>query len=225
MTSNLTSIVKPGSRDKRPNSINNQGNTPSRPFLAKPFYISVDPLVLWQRQPRPLNWHDIFQRNAPLEVEIGFGNGERLIRQASARPDLNLVGLELAWESIKRAMRRVNKEKLTNVRIMRADARVCLERLFTPKSISRVTSLFPAPWPKDRHADRRLFSPDFLKLLNSRMTDDAEGLIATDFEPFLEWTLSGFPGSGLEAEWKPVSAKYDTKYERKWRAGGQETFF
>ena len=124
-------------------------------FNPNPYYLSVDPLVLWQSLPRPLNWTEIFQREAPLEVEIGFGNGERLIRQAAARPDLNLVGLELAWASIKRAMRRVNQGNLTNVRMLRADAQVSLERLFAPKSISLVTVLFPAPWPNLRNPPRR----------------------------------------------------------------------
>ncbi|MFH1135774.1 MAG: hypothetical protein V1816_06780 [Pseudomonadota bacterium] len=194
-------------------------------FKPRPFYLSAAPLVLWQSLPRPLDWTDIFGRSGPVEVEIGFGNGERLVRRAAERPDLNLVGLELAWDSVKRAMRRINQAGLTNVRLLLTDAHMALDRLFAPRSISLVTSLFPAPWPKERHVQRRLFNPDFLKLLNSRLTDDARGLIVTDFEPFLEWTLGSFPDTGLEADWKPIPPQCETKYERKWQAGGQETFF
>lgn len=172
-----------------------------------------------------MTWNLIFGRAAPLELEIGFGNGEALVRRAGERPDLNHVGIEISWESVKRALRRVAKAGKRNVRLLQCDAHLAMLRCFTPRSIRRAYALFPAPWPKKRQARRRLFSKAFLEILANRLDDHGTFQIVTDYQPLAEWILSQVPGSGFQAELTTTPARFQTKYERKWLDNGQETFY
>ena len=191
----------------------------------RPRYISLDPLILWRQAERPIDWPQRFGRDAPLEVEIGFGNGAFLVRQARTHPERNLVGIELEWASVRRALRKIARANVGNVRLIQADARMALAWLFAPRSVHRVYSLFPCPWPKKRHAKHRLFSHAFLQLLNSRLTTDGEALIVTDHRPYLDWLLAQLPNTGFRAHWEAIPPRFGTKYERKWQRAGQEQFY
>ncbi|MBU2548636.1 MAG: hypothetical protein KKB20_09520 [Proteobacteria bacterium] len=173
---------------------------------------------------RPIDWAGLFGRQAPLEVEIGYGNGDYLVRRAKQLPERDFIGLELTWASTKRALRRLAKVSAGNVRLARVDARMAFGRLFRPRTLTRVYSLYPLPWPKDRHARRRLFCTDFLRLVCSRLEDHGQALIVTDHEPLSDWILGQTPGSGFEAERGMIPARFQTKYERKWQDNGQAVF-
>jgi len=110
-------------------------------------YLSLQPLLLWQHGARPIDWAQQFERQAPVEVEIGFGNGEFLVHEAQEHPERNFVGIEQEWASVQRALRRIAQAKILNVRVLLVDARIALERLFTPQTVQRVYALFPCPWP------------------------------------------------------------------------------
>lgn len=191
----------------------------------KAYYRSLDPLLIWNMADRPMDWTGAFGRSAPIELEIGFGNGEAIVRRAKEQPDVDFVGFELAWSSIKRALRRTTGEKLENVRLVQVDAQLGLQYLFRPETIDRACALFPVPWPKDRHEKRRLFSNGFLKLMNNRMTGRGVFQIVTDFEPLKEWVLTQVEDSGFNVEWKETPALFNTKYERKWQSAGQDHFY
>ena len=188
-------------------------------------YTSLRPFIPWRQVERPIDWRQRFGRQAPLEVEIGFGNGEFLVRRARSYPERDFVGLDLAWQSTQRGLRKIARVDVSNVRLIQVDARVAFERLFRPRSLQRVYSLFPCPWPKERHARRRLFSHAFFKLLNSRLTAGGEAQVVTDHRPYLDWMLERLPSTGFEANWRAIPARFDTKYERKWQDGGQEQFY
>jgi tRNA (guanine-N7-)-methyltransferase len=188
------------------------------------YYKSLRSLVPWWRVERPVDWAAVFGRTAPLEVEIGFGNGEDVLRRAKERPDLNLIGIEVAWASTKRALRRLAKEGIENVRLLQIDALPAFERLFSPRSLDRVYSLFPIPWPKERHEKRRIFNRRFLRLAGSRLIDHGQFLVVTDFEPLADWIVDQSVDTGLSAVKRTTSALFDTKYGRKWTGIGQETF-
>jgi tRNA (guanine-N7-)-methyltransferase len=188
-------------------------------------YTSLKPLVLWRQAERPIDWRRRFGRQAPLEVEIGFGNGEYLVRRARTHPACDFLGIELEWPSTRRALRKIAQENLPNVRLVQAHARVAFERLLLPRSLHRAYALFPSPWPKERNARHRLFSHAFLKLLNSRLQAGGEAQIVTDHRPYLDWVLEQLPGAGFEAGWQAIPARFDTKYERKWQDGGQDHFY
>lgn len=188
-------------------------------------YLSLKPFLPWRDVKRPIDWRTQFGSQAPLEAEIGFGNGEFLVRRAQERPERHFIGIELEWASVQRALRRLAQAQAPNVRLLLVDAHVALQRLFSPLALQRVYSLFPCPWPKERHAKHRLFSHTFLTLLNNRLQPDGEVLVVTDHEPYLRWALEQSPGSGFEAKWQVVEPSFRTKYERKWLAGGRQEFY
>jgi tRNA (guanine-N7-)-methyltransferase len=188
-------------------------------------YLSLTPFIPWLHAARPIDWPQRFGRDAPLQVEIGFGNGEFLVRQAQQAPEWNFVGLELEWASVQRGLRKIAQTGVPNVRLLQADARVALERLFRPRSLHRVAALFPCPWPKARHAKHRLFSQAFLQLLNNRLVPDGEVQIVTDHADYAHWLLEQVPETGFTARWQSVAPRFSTKYERKWHAQGQEQFY
>ncbi len=188
-------------------------------------YISLAPLVPWKQLPRPLDWAGIFGRRAPLELEIGCGNGEVLVRRAQDNPGANLVGLDHGWPSARRALRRINLAGMANARVVQAEAELALERLFLERSLARAWCLFPRPWPKPRQEPRRLFSRRFLRLLGSRLADGAACVMVTDQRLYLEWSLAQARGSGLAASWRERPPGLDSKYERKWRGEGREVFY
>jgi tRNA (guanine-N7-)-methyltransferase len=189
-------------------------------------YVSLKPLVHWGGAERPIDWRRAFgRRGAPLEVEIGFGNGAFLVRRARAHPERNFLGIDLEWPSTRRALRKIARASLSNVRLVQADARLAFERLLLPRSLRRAYSLFPSPWPKERNVKERLFSHAFLRLLNSRLEPGGEAQVVTDHRPYLDWVAEQLPGTGFEASWQAVPARFDTKYERKWQDGGQEHFY
>ena len=192
---------------------------------VKARYLSFKPFLPWRNVERPVDWRAQFGSQALLEVEIGFGNGEFLVRRAQERPERHFIGIELEWASMQRALRRLAQTQATNVRLLLVDAHLALQRLFPPLALQRVYSLFPCPWPKERHAKHRLFSHTFLTLLNNRLQPDGEVLVVTDHEPYLRWGLEQIPGSGFEATWQVVAPSFRTKYERKWLAGGQQEFY
>ena len=188
-------------------------------------YLSFKPFLPWRHVARPIDWPGQFGSPAPLEVEIGFGNGEFLVRQAQDMPARHFVGIEIEWASVQRALRRVAQSQAPNVRLLLVDAHMALQRLFEPLTLRRVYSLFPCPWPKERHAKHRLFSRAFLTLLNSRLQPDGEALVVTDHAPYLRWVLEQVPDSGFVADWRLIAPSFRTKYERKWVAGGQQDFY
>ena len=188
-------------------------------------YLSLAPLLLWQHVERPVNWAQRFGRQAPLVVEIGFGNGEFLVREAQAHPEHNFIGIEQEWASVQRGLRRIAQARVANVRLLLVDARIALERLFTPRTVQRVYALFPCPWPKERHSKHRLFAQTFLTLLNSRLAPDGEVQVVTDHEPYLHWVLDQVPDTGFVAQWTTIAPRFSTKYERKWCETGQQEFY
>jgi tRNA (guanine-N7-)-methyltransferase len=192
---------------------------------VKPRYLSLAPFIAWQQVERPIDWQRRFGRDVPLEIEIGFGNGEFLVRRAQAHPERNLAGIELEWASVQRTLRKIALAEVDNVRLLQADARMALERLFLPRSVQRAYALFPCPWPKKRHARHRLFARAFLRLLNSRLATGGEVQIVTDHRPYLDWLLEQIPGAGFEAHWQTIPPRFETKYERKWQNEGREQFY
>jgi len=173
----------------------------------------------------PMDHGSVFGRTAPLEVEIGFGTGEYLVRIAGDAPERDFLGFEQCANRVIKALRKIHEVKLTNVRLMRMDAVWGFRYLFSQRSISRVHCLFPCPWPKKRHAKHRLFTPAVLRLINSRLTDGAVLYIVTDHKPYAAWITENVPGTGFNMSAAVIPAKFDTKFERKWSEAGQAEFY
>lgn len=190
----------------------------------RPHYLSLHPLLLWRDMKRPIDWAEVFGRQAELAVELGCGNGELLARRAGAEPDRDFVGIDLDWRSVRRALRRLAQAEVDNVRLVASRAPLALHRLFGPNSLGEIYSAFPCPWPLDRHLGRRLFSGDFLRLAANRLALGAELWIVSDEASYLDWIQGQAPGSGLEPAGRGAAPELDTKYERKWRDQGLAGF-
>ena len=128
----------------------------------------------------PTSWAEIFGRPAPLLVEIGFGGGHFLVALAQKRPDANVLGVEISLPSLRSGRKKIEQAGLDNVRLLQADARLLLQALCEPATISSIYINFPDPWPKARHQHRRLISEPFLHLAATRLAPDAHLDIATD---------------------------------------------
>jgi tRNA (guanine-N7-)-methyltransferase len=195
--------------------------------------IAVENFILHYQQKRPIDWAAQFNRQAPLDLEIGFGLGEFLLDQSRDAPERNYVGIELDWQRIKKtlhkiwAIRQPNGQNFftDNIRILQVEADIALRRLFVPRSLHRVYCLFPCPWPKKGHIRYRLFSRPFCRVVNSRLVDGGFVQIVTDHEPYFEWLQEEVSGSGFRVEGRKISPRFNTKFERKWMGEGQEEFF
>jgi hypothetical protein len=134
------------------------------------------------------------------------------------------LGIDPGWDSVKKALGRMQRAGVSNLWIVQADARVAFDRLIRPVSVHAVYALFPVPWPKKKQAKHRLFSHTFLRVLNNRLIPEGETRIVTDHEPYLHWILEQIPESGFEAAIDLVPPRLGTNYENKWRRRGQARF-
>ena len=192
----------------------------------KRFYRSLGPLIRPSDvASAPNGWASIFGRDAPLELEIGFGNGENLQRASAASPERDFVGVELAWNSLKRALRRLSDPPRNNARLLWLPAEAALALLFPPESLSAAHCLFPVPWPNERQASKRLASKSFLDLLANRLRPEGIFRMVTDHEGLASWTMAQAEKSAMRLDLATSPAAIDTKYERKWSLGGQNVFY
>jgi len=169
---------------------------------------------------------------SPLWLEIGFGAGEHLAWQAAENPDVLLVGCEVYRNGIAACLGRVARDRLANVRIWPADARDLIEQM-ADASVDRAFLLFPDPWPKARHAERRFVAPANLDSLARILKPGAELRFATDDPVYLSWTLERLPlhpAFGWQVEgpgdWRQRPADWPaTRYERKAIAQGRRPVY
>ncbi len=195
--------------------------------------VSIEPFISHYFSERPIDWDRRFGRTRPLDLEIGFGLGDFLVRTAQQQPERNFVGIEMDWIRVKKTLQKLeqvntpdkSRNSINNVRVLQVEAELALRRLFAPSTIQNVYCLFPCPWPKTAHAKHRLFSRPFLRALNSRLVPDGEVKIVTDDDSYFEWILKETDQTGFDIQTKTVAPQFDTKYERKWRDGGQTEFF
>ena len=180
-------------------------------------------LLPWRRLPHPVAWSLAFGRCAPLHLEVGFGDGRFTAARAAAGPAADHVGLEVSGTSVLRALRRLRRERLGNVRIVKAPADVALRRLFAPGSLASITVNFPDPWPKERHARHRLLKAPFFRLAATRLRPGGEVRLATDHEPYAAFALAEAAASGVATPVvRPAPPEvFETKYALKWRAQGK----
>lgn len=144
--------------------------------------VTIDPKALF---PRPVS---------EVWLEVGFGGGEHLAAQAAAHPDIGIIGCEVFVNGIAAMLGHVQRDKLDNVRIFPEDARLLFPAL-PDASFARVFVLFPDPWPKKRHIDRRFIGPANLPQLARLMADGAELRVATDEPVYKEWALEQMKGA------------------------------
>jgi len=181
------------------------------------------PLLAWRTLPFPTDWSDQFAQTGPLIVEVGFGDGRFTVRRALAEENARFVGFEVSSGSLQRALGRVKREGVRNVRLIKSGAHVALRQLFAAGSVDALVVNFPCPWPKERHARHRLLQRSFFDLAGSRLREGGELRLATDHPEYLEFALAEARLSGLyDATWPEAPADvFETKYALKWREQGK----
>ncbi|MGB5689855.1 MAG: tRNA (guanosine(46)-N7)-methyltransferase TrmB [Woeseiaceae bacterium] len=134
----------------------------------------------------PMNFDRLFGRTAPVVMEIGFGNGESLVEQASANPDRDFLGVEVHEPGVGHCLLKAEEAGIRNLKIVAHDAVEVLKNQVPSGSLSRVNLYFPDPWPKKRHHKRRIVQPGFVNLIADKLTDGGTLNIATDWANYAE---------------------------------------
>ena len=174
----------------------------------------------------PMDWYDA---PGPFEVEIGCGKGGFLLHRAQQHPQVRLLGIEWASKYYRFAADRMARWQLTNVRVMRTDARHFLINHLPPQSVSVLHVYHPDPWPKKRHHKRRLIQPDFVDSVARVLQRGGLWLFQTDHQEYYEFTRSvldvdaaferiPWEETGVDpgSEWSGTN--FEVKYKREGRS-------
>jgi tRNA (guanine-N7-)-methyltransferase len=180
----------------------------------------------------PLDARRLFGDDRPLEFEIGFGGGEHLAGQAAARPDHGFIGCEPFLNGVVGALGHIRDRGLANVRLHMGDALEVLERL-PDASLERVYLLHPDPWPKARHAKRRMMNHGPLDRIAAKLKPGGEFRLGTDHPVYVRWALMVM-NARRDFEWlarEPADFLVrpgdwpETRYEAKARREGREVWY
>jgi tRNA (guanine-N7-)-methyltransferase len=128
----------------------------------------------------PLDFEEIYRRRAPVEVDLGCGDGSFLAAIAAENPGADFLGIERLLGRVRATCRKIERGGLTNARVLRFEISYVVERLLPENSVTAFHFMFPDPWPKRRHAPRRLMSENFLASLHRALTANGTVRIATD---------------------------------------------
>lgn len=177
-------------------------------------------------------WAEVFGNENPIHIEIGMGKGKFLMGMAKNHPDINYIGIEKYTSVLLRATEKYDTEEfceLQNVKFIRMDATE-LEEVFQPGEIQKIYLNFSDPWPKSRHAKRRLTSVDFLARYIKVLPEKGWVEFKTDNTALFDFSLE----QAEEAGWQMIAYTYDlhnneemnlgnvmTEYEEKFSSKGQ----
>ena len=171
---------------------------------------------------------NFFNNDHPIHIEIGMGKGQFITQMAKENPDINYIGIEKYSSVLVRALDKRADLELENLRFMRMDAED-ITSYFAPDEISKIYLNFSDPWPKDRHAKRRLPSREFLKRYDTFLKKDGILEFKTDNRPLFDFAVEELPFAGWEAivitydlhhDEELVKGNIMTEYEEKFSAMG-----
>lgn len=140
----------------------------------------------------PLNPAHSFGRDAPLIIEIGFGNGASLAMMAAANPHIDYIGIDVHRPGVGQLLGLLHAQNLTNVRVYCHDAIEIIEQCIPNNSLYRVQLFFPDPWHKKKHHKRRIVNSIFLALLHKKLTTQGLFHVATDWQQYAQSILTLF---------------------------------
>ncbi len=169
-----------------------------------------------------LNFEQIFANNNLTELEIGFGNGETLVKTALQNPDTNYIGIEVHRPGVGRVLNKIKEHNLQNLKVSTKDATLVIKNQFPDSGLSKVSLFFPDPWHKKRHYKRRIVNQEFLKEITRILKPDGILHIATDWEDYafsiikLSQDFAGLENiAGDEKFIKKPKTRLETKFEKR----------
>lgn len=180
----------------------------------------------------PGTWHERFGNNHPIHIEIGMGKGKFIHAMAKEHPEINYVGIEKYSSVLIRAVRKMEEETLPNLIFVRMDAEEIGE-VFGPDEVDRIYLNFSDPWPKDRHAKRRLPSRQFLTRYDKILKRAGQLEFKTDNEALFDFALEELEPAGwkllamtrdLHSDGELMQGNIMTEYEEKFSSRGNPIY-
>lgn len=193
--------------------------------------ILKSPYVIHHPEQRRGSFEKLFGNHNPIEIEVGMGKGKFIMELAGINPAVNYIGIERYPSVLLRALQKRAGMESGNICFMCMDAKNLAE-IFAPGEVSRIFLNFSDPWPKDRHAKRRLTSPEFMQIYDQILKPDGVIEFKTDNRKLFDYSLAAIPQAG----WKLTAYSYDlhhsemaegnvmTEYETKFSALGNPIF-
>lgn len=163
-------------------------------------------------------WNEVFGNHNEIEIEIGMGKGRFLMALAEQNPQINYIGIEKYSTVLLRAIQKMEENPLPNVKFIRMNAEYICD-VFAQDEVSRIYLNFSDPWPKDRHAKRRLPSREFLKRYDQILKPDGVVEFKTDNEGLFAFALEEIEPAG----WKLDAMTHDLHHNKELCAGNVMT--
>lgn len=189
--------------------------------------IAANDFVIHNPEDRKGKWNELFGNAHPIHIEVGMGKGRFLMELAQLNPDINYIGIEKYSSVLIRAIEKREEVELSNLYFIRMDAED-INEVFAEGEIDRIYLNFSDPWPKDRHAKRRLTSHQFLQKYDQFLKKDGVVIFKTDNKDLFQFSLEEVPVAG----WKLENSTFDlhnsvynegnvmTEYEEKFSSMG-----
>lgn len=175
-------------------------------------------------------WHERFEKEQPLHIEVGSGKGQFIVEMAKTHPDINYIGIELQTNAIISILEKQLEEKLPNLQLLLVNG-ADLTDYFAEDEVDLVYLNFSDPWPKTRHEKRRLTYHTFLKTYETIAKPQAELHFKTDNQGLFEYSLASVTwyGMTLKQVWLDLhNSTYEgnimTEYEEKFSERGQRIY-
>lgn len=176
-------------------------------------------------------WNEAFGNDNPLHIEVGTGKGQFVLGMALQNPDVNYIGIELFDSVIVCALEKIEAaNKPSNLRLLKVDG-AKLEEFFGKGDVDRVYLNFSDPWPKVRHAKRRLTHEGFLKIYENILVDNGEIHFKTDNRGLFEYSLVSMNEYGMALNYVSLDLHANmpednimTEYEEKFSKLGQPIY-
>lgn len=186
--------------------------------------------VVKQEKEKKGHWNEVFGNTHPIRVEIGMGKGQFLMQMAQEHPDINYIGIERYSSVLLRALERMDamEEPPANIRFVCMDAAE-IEEVFEKGEVDRIYLNFSDPWPKARHAKRRLTSTAYWERYDNILKRDGVVEFKTDNKDLFEFSLEQVREAGWELKAHTFDLHHDpemsrgnimTEYEEKFSSRG-----
>ena len=193
--------------------------------------IAASPYVVQNPEEKKGRWNEVFGNERPIEIEVGMGKGRFIMELASLHPDINYVGIERYPSVLLRGLQKREGLELDNIFFMCVDAKNLMD-IFEPGEVQKIYLNFSDPWPKDRHAKRRLTSEEIMEVYDKILKPDGVVEFKTDNKGLFDYSLEAIPGE----VWEIKEFTYDlhhsemgegnvmTEYEEKFSSKGNPIY-
>lgn len=160
------------------------------------------------------NWKNVFDKEGPLHIEIGMGKGQFITTMAKLYPNINYIGIEKYSSVLLRAIQKIGEDDIPNLRFLCIDATDITE-IFAKGEVDKIYLNFSDPWPKDRHAKRRLPSKEFLSRYDQILKTSGNLEFKTDNRGLFDFAVEQIS----EANWKVDQITYDLHNDNNMNSG------